>query len=650
MKMIGCFPDPHPDELLYSACARFSARVRYPKKKDVLQELFGTTTNTAAVDLPSHLTKFASALPPYHPYTPDRFIDQNTLLPFYSPFLPNTRVEQLREDMRGDGSLAVHRRSGVMASRIPTPQWLRFCPLCVVQDRRQVGEAYWHRQHQIPGILACSNHLVFLENVPIRRDVSRNFIEFVSAEDAIRKSDVRYLNLSTHVHKVTLRLAQDAAWLIGQNSCGSDLSEIHGRYLRLLIDRGLATYTGSIHVRELLGEFRKYYSAELLELLHCEFTGADRLKTNWLLRLVRPPKHVQHPLYHLLLMQFLHCTPEEFFRLSTEQKIFGEGPWPCLNPAAEHFREPVISEYKLSSRLRGKRPTATFSCSCGFAYARSGPDFSPEDRLRIGRMISFGPVWEAKLKRLWKNSLLSLSEVGRRLRVDTLTVHRHAEQLKLPSRRPGKKSKPLNCTARLKDTRDSTAHVKKRRVCRAKWMSTTRQAPKATLKALRRKLPREYAWLLQNDVEWLKRHSPHSRRNVPSTSGVDWKERDAKYAVAVRVAAATLRNKLGRPIQVTKTALGKNLGAATLLQQKLTKMPLTAQVLAGVVETREQYATRRIWWAADLFIEEGVPPRYWQLVSRANIYHLRMKPEIKAVIEAAIQKLVVTLLLEEAAS
>lgn len=634
--MIGCFPDPHPDELFYSACARFSVRVKYPKKKDVLQELFGTTTNTAAVDLPSHLTKFVSALPSYHPYTADRFIDQNTLLPFYSPFLPTERVGQLREDMLGDGSLAVHRRSGVMASRIPTPQWLRFCPLCVVQDRRQVGEAYWHRQHQIPGILACSNHLVFLENVPICRDASRNLIEFVSAEDAIRKSDVRYLDLSTHVHKVTLKLAQDAAWLIGQNSCGSDLSEIHGRYLRLLIDRGLATYTSSIHVRELLGEFRKHYSAELLELLHCEFTGADQLKTNWLLQLVRPPKHAQHPLYHLLLMQFLQCTPEEFFRLSTEQKIFGEGPWPCLNPAAEHFREPVISEYKLSPRLRDGRPTAAFSCGCGFAYARSGPDSSPEDRLRVGRMISFGLVWEAKLKRLWKNPSLSLSEVGRRLGVDSLTVRRHAERLKLPLRRPGKKSKPLNCTVRLKGTRDSTAHVKKRRACRAKWVSTTRQAPKTTLKALRRKYPREYAWLLQNDSKWLKKNGPYSRSRAPSTSSVDWKKRDAEYASAVRAAATHLKNTPNRPVQVTRTAIGRAIGAVALLSQKLHKMPLTAQTLAKVVETRVEYAVRRIWWAAECLIRDHILALPWRLVLRANVYSLRSVPEVKSAVDAAV--------------
>lgn len=174
-------------------------------------------------------------------------------------------------------------------------------------------------------------------------------------------------------------------------------------------------------------------------------------------------------------------------------------------------------------------------------------------------MVSFGTVWEAKLKQLWKDSSLSLSEVGRQLRVDTLTVRRHAARLKIPASRPERKSKPLNYAARLKGSHNINAHTEKRRTCRARWVSAMRQATKTTLKALRRKLPREYAWMLQNDHGWLKRHSPYYRRSAQSTSGVDWKKRDAEYAVAVRAAAANLKNKHGRPIWMTKTALGKNL-------------------------------------------------------------------------------------------
>jgi hypothetical protein len=163
--------------------------------------------------------------------------------------------------------------------------------------------------------------------------------------------------------------------------------------------------------------------------------------------------------------------------------------------------------------------------------------------------------------------------------------------------------------------------------------------PKIAMKNLRRRLPQEYAWLLQNDSDWLKKHSPLTQKHVRSTSSVDWKGRDARYAVAVRDAASQLMNAPGRPIQITKTSIGRAIGATTLLQQKLHKMPLTAQVLAGMVETREQYAVRRVWWAADFYCQEYVLPREWQLLMRANVYSLKEDSAVKCAVEAAMNML-----------
>src|SRR2546423_11085222 len=117
---------------------------------------------------------------------------------------------------------------------------------------------------------------------------------------------------------------------------------------------------------------------------------------------------------------------------------------------------------------------------------------------------------------------------------------------------------------------------------------------KITLKALRQKLPREYAWLLQNDTEWLDEHKPRHRRRNQSTSSVDWEKRDAEYAVAVKVAASRLKDAPGRPVKVTTTAIGRAVGAVTNLQQKPHKMPLTAQVLDSAVETRENRKSTRL--------------------------------------------------------
>ncbi len=351
---------------------------------------------------------------------------------------------------------------------------------------------------------------------------------------------------------------------------------------------------------------------------------------------MRPSKHAQHPLYHLLLIQFLGCTAEEFLQLPEELSPFGEGPWPCLNPASEHYQQPVIIECQLSGRLRYGKPIGKLSGECGFAYARTGPDSSPEDRFRVGSMISFGRIWEAKLMELWRDASLSLSEIGRQLGVDPLTARRHAARLKLPFSGCGRKCLSLKRDAQLKGGATSAERQKKRHTYRSKWLSVMNRNPNITMKALRRKLPRDYAWLLQNDSKWLEMHKPVSQRRNLSTTSVDWKKRDTEYAVAVKATASHLMEAHGRPVQVTKTAIRRAIGAITLLQQKLHKMPLTAQVLASVVETREQYAVRRVWWAAEYFTRERTMPRPWQLVLRANVYCLRSVPEVKSAVDAAV--------------
>ena len=303
-----------------------------------------------------------------------------------------------------------------------------------------------------------------------------------------------------------------------------------------------------------------------------------------------------------------------------------------MNPAAAHYREPVITECQTGDRLRYGKPTARFSCKCGFAYVRTGPDSSPEDSFRIGRIISFGPTWEGKLRQLWQDSSLYINEIGRRLDVDPLTVRRHAARLKLPLSRSDKRLKPLNRATQLKGKATSAAWKKKRRDYRSKWLSARKQGQQMTLKTLRRKLPREYAWLAHNDYEWLGRHKPHPQRHNISTTSVDWEKRDADYSFAVRVAALRLNNGSGRPVRVTKTAIGRVLGATSLLSQKLSHMPKTFKVLADVLETREEYAVKRVLWVASLYLHEQVKPREWQLILRASIYSLRNTPAVKCAI------------------
>jgi hypothetical protein len=184
--LIGHFPDPHPDELFYSVCARFSDHVQYATTAAVARELFGRDFINSVVNFPCHLNALVNALHLEHYYTVDTLIDDHTLLPLYGPFLPPERLRHLRNDMYGDKSTA-HARAGITYFQAPLLQQLRFCPLCLEDDRQRFGECYWHRVHQVPGVEVCPMHEVLLQNSNIHPRHQRTRNKFISAESAIQK-------------------------------------------------------------------------------------------------------------------------------------------------------------------------------------------------------------------------------------------------------------------------------------------------------------------------------------------------------------------------------------------------------------------------------------------------------------------------------
>ncbi|MFX8335603.1 TniQ family protein, partial [Acinetobacter baumannii] len=55
---------------------------------------------------------------------------------------------------------------GIAASPIATPTHLRFCTDCRLEMTTQVGETWWRRSHQLPGVLMCPDHGCLLVDSP----------------------------------------------------------------------------------------------------------------------------------------------------------------------------------------------------------------------------------------------------------------------------------------------------------------------------------------------------------------------------------------------------------------------------------------------------------------------------------------------------
>lgn len=642
--MVGFFPDPYPDELLYSIFGRYSDWVQYPSNKSIVQDLFGNPSATVIVDLPSHLSSLVDALPLRHSYTVEQLIDEHTLLPFYSPFLPQNRVNALRQDMKGDNGLLAQMRSGITGSCIHLPKWLRFCPLCAEEDEKQFGDRYWHRLHQVSGVEVCPIHHVFLENSRARAQAKRSRYELISADKAIEKTSSRLLNPSDPCHNALLRIAQDAAWLLKQRNLVPGLESIRDRYLWLLTERNLASREGKVRVGALLEAFKLYYPYDLLERLQCVPNEQD--KNNWLFRLVRSPKQARHPLYHLLLIQFLGYTAEEFFQLPDSPpdafQPFGSKPWPCFNPVCKQFGQPSIEECQVNYDKGHGRITGTFSCTCGFTYSRLGPDSSPEDRFRVGKVKSYGWLWEETLKNFWEDPCVSIEEIAKRLRADYQTVKRQALRLELSFPRPGPTARvaQINGELLLDSQKIQVSFPSKLQTYRQAWLEAITENPNIGRTALERMFQRIYAWLYVHDKKWLKAHLPPCKKRVVFPPQVDWKKRDQELATAAKFSAQHLKTAPGRPIKLTKTAIASDLGQLRLIEQQKDKLPETTKALEELAETREEFAIRRIQWASKCFREENVYPKQWQLLRQAGIRpDLAEVPQVKEAIATALASL-----------
>lgn len=628
--MITLFPAACEDELDFSIFARYCARKPYHSKRAFVEEIFGKGTAIATIGLTSNIEYFIGELAPGHSYSAENFINQHTLLPYHALFLEPDQVARLREDMCIDNGPGMHMRAGLMASRIPLPPFLKLCAACIDHDRQQHGFCYWHRKHQPFGVEVCAAHNIQLIHTSTPTTNRQTRYEFITAEQAIKEMHSLTPPVPTSFHHLLAAIARSVAWALEQQSWSPGLASIHTRYLALLEQHGLATAHGHVRIAELLQRFHVTYSVDFQRRLRCELS--ENSSDMWLTRLVRKPKHAQHPLYHLLLMLLLGHSSESFFTLEVELEPFGDGPWPCLNPVCDAYHQRIILSCATQrSRYTNDQLVGTFECpQCGFTYAqtRRSEIVDPFQRQRI---VSVGPTWEAWLRDRWKDGGYSLRGLARELGVDSNTITKHAARLDLPFPRPGSRAAAPLQQQGIQSNDD------RRKTYRQAWLQALREYPKVGVKFIRSIVPAKiYTWLYRNDHDWLMQHYPRNRTESTRTNRIDWSERDRNLSTQIYAAAQSIRALPGKPKQITVAALGRQLGHLALLQRHLDKLPLTRAVIEEVVETRTSWAVRRIQYVTDESCKENICLQQWELIRASGVERLIEEPIVREAITLAI--------------
>ncbi len=615
--MLNSFPEPYPDELLYSVLARFHIRRGNTAAKTTLRELFGDSKVTPAYDLPSHIDRLVSNLPLYNIHTAEDLIYNNTLFPYYAAFLPEDRIEKILVSMRSNQGGDILTRCGILSSKISPPQYFRFCPLCNQEDMKEFGECYWHRLHQLPGVHVCGRHRVFLENSSV---LTHNKHELIAANRINCKAPSCNVGKNCSDKEINghCEFVKEAVWILTNHQKIGSLSTIKNRYLNLLQKQGLASPTGRVFQKELVKAFISYYG-------HCylqqEQSDIDVYQDNtWLSGIVRKYRKSFHPINHILMIRFLSSSLDDFFAMEEPKQPFGEGPWPCLNIASGHYMENTIKDIAIVYSTDAKRRKGIFRCSCGFSYIRWESDVLTDDRFSFDKVLEYGLVWEARLKEYMRHDI-GLRDMSRRLKVDPKTIKRHIAAFELENL---KVVKPEEVTKSSLQDLDTKTRLQKRTI----WENLLKQYPEKSMKRIRAEAEDVFGWLYRNDKEWL--YSLQYNKKTISNQAfmrVDWEERDKQLYEQACFAITKLKASNTKPIRITVSSVGKLINKRTLLEKHLDKLPLTMECLARNVESVEEYQQRKVEWAIRLLVSANQELRKWKIVKTAGIKNYKT-PEI----------------------
>jgi hypothetical protein len=295
------FPAAFPDETLHSVLSRYARLCGGHSRKAAFAGDRAAISYTQNVAFPCRLDDLAESLPPATDLSVSKIITCHTVLPYYAPFLTDDQVQHACTSMAGAGKWLML-KLGVNASRIEAASRVRFCPACLNEDIVRVGAAYWHRVHQLPGVLVCPHHGHSLKVVDPSWYSRNSWQLHLPDEDDVQAHSYQVdadLEAYPALRQIALRsmqlLALDLKPLspTAVRSClvqrAAELGLTHGASHRLDLCRLAAHMAGVFNALPAAWEYSILGESP-----------AD-LPATWVTKLLRRPRHTHHPLKYIVL-------------------------------------------------------------------------------------------------------------------------------------------------------------------------------------------------------------------------------------------------------------------------------------------------------------------------------------------------------------
>lgn len=479
--MIGFFPRPYTNEIYFSLIARYDL-LSMNVGRQTVKELFGVSKDLD-VEYPLGLSELIKKIEIFSPkYTVNYFLENHTTYPFYKVFHQNIFHEEIATN---DFNLRVTypRKKKKKALEI------RFCPKCLKEHNDKYGDVYLNRIHQIPGVLVCSKHKIML-------NVMRNFAEAnLSPKYSLplrANLNEENTSVSEKLMKDLLLYESDIQFIFDNALPNLSLNEISRKYIELLKVKGLG-----YPIKKRIGNSRELveevYSREFLRYFYLDKNGHE----NWIFNMLNNVSNEY--VNHIVFMRALAGSVKSFFEEHIEYKPIGYGPWICMNPFCQDYKNKIIEDveigiHKLTGLIHGD-----IKCHCGFIYRlREGESDPLKVPYFTNRVMERGAIWENTVYELRARNYY-IEEIAKMAGVSRPTIRKFLNN-NYNSRWDGLGVERERKTKKYKDT----------------WLEIRKNNPTLNRNQLNSLNRAAYAWLRKYEPNWIEANSPESIKGKSS--------------------------------------------------------------------------------------------------------------------------------------
>ncbi|NFE18029.1 hypothetical protein FDF42_05935 [Clostridium botulinum] len=405
--MLHFFTDPYYEELISSVCARYHYYSGNINNRHTLMELFGRDSIAAFRMFPARLSYLETQLS-NKAYTSEYFIYKHTITPFYSPFISKSKQIKVINLMKsGEKNASIYNILGISTSKINPKKRYMYCPRCTKEDIKKFGEGYFHRVHQLEGVLVCPKHGCLLEEYNSDIESKRKFVRLEN-----RKIDFKKVVFyKKKINNELLTISKAADFVLKLPYLKYNNKDVKDRFMYFLNKKGYITQRNVVRQKKLLKDFISYFNSEVLQILNSHIINP---KVNWIRDITHNKDITVNPIRNILLIMFLTDNNiKMFFQSKIDNNPFGEGPWPCLNVASGHYLQKVINKCEIKNAYRSTVPKGIFKCTCGYVYSRNGPDENEQDMFRADKVLEEGEMWKTKLKKYLEESNYNIRDTSK---------------------------------------------------------------------------------------------------------------------------------------------------------------------------------------------------------------------------------------------